>query len=167
MNIFFVNESSQLAAQDLCDKHVVKMVIESAQMLSAAHHINNPGAHYLPDLYKCAFEHHPCTKWVRESNRHYAWLLSHTFSLLSEFTFRYHKVHSTQRLMRLLEHNPCEHNGWVDPPQCMPDQYKDPNNTVRAYRNYYVYEKWYMMEWRYTDTPKWVRDELLNWRKAA
>ena len=61
MNIFKLDESPVVSAKYACDKHVVKMILESAQMLCAVHPEGTAP-------YKRSFYNHPCTKWVRESN---------------------------------------------------------------------------------------------------
>ena len=66
MNIFVTDEDPVKSAQTLCDKHVVKMVLESAQMLSTAWRQWDPEASEERGLYKAAHPNHPCTKWVYE-----------------------------------------------------------------------------------------------------
>ena len=88
MNIFAVDNDPKIAAQQLCDKHVVKMILESAQMLCAV--FPNGDAPY-----KRAFYNHPCTKWARESVENYEWLLNHAYAMCQEYTRRYGKVHKS------------------------------------------------------------------------
>ena len=86
MNIFVVNDDPKVAAQNLCDKHVVKMILESAQMLCSA--FKNGEAPY-----KRSYYNHPCTKWARESQVNYEWLLTHAYELCEEYLLRYGKIH--------------------------------------------------------------------------
>ena len=88
MNIFAVDADPKIAAQQLCDKHVVKMILESAQMLCAV--FPNGDAPY-----RRAFYNHPCTKWARESAENYEWLLDHAYAMCQEYTRRYGKVHKS------------------------------------------------------------------------
>ena len=60
MNIFVVNKDPVIAAQELCDKHIVKMILESAQMLCASFEQGTAP-------YKRTHYNHPCTKWIRKS----------------------------------------------------------------------------------------------------
>ena len=88
MNIFVVDYDPNKSAQDLCDKHVVKMILETAQMLCAAHPIGTAP-------YKATHLKHPCTLWVARSIDNYEWLLTHGYALCREYTARYGKRHKT------------------------------------------------------------------------
>ena len=139
MNIFYLHENPQVAASYMYNKHVVKMILESAQMLCTAHH--HYGNHDVP--YKQAHYNHPSTIWARESRNHYYWLYLHMMALGDEYTRRYGKIHSTiHKCEDVLRNHP---EGMPDlpfrqPPQCMPDEYKCAS-PVQAYWNYYIGEK--------------------------
>ena len=140
MNIFYLDEDPFKAAKVQYNKHVVKMILESAQMLCAAHHVlGNPDD--VP--YKLAHKNHPSTVWVRENSLHYDWLYSHMIGLGLEYTYRYGKVHkSIVKCLKPLQKHPenIPHEPFEQPPQCMPDEYKD-KCSVQAYWNYYIGEK--------------------------
>ena len=90
MNIFYLHRDPVIAAKVQYNKHVVKMILESAQMLCTAHH------HYDEDTdvpYKKAHYNHPSTIWTRESDEHYMWLFDHMCALGKEYTKRYGKIH--------------------------------------------------------------------------
>ena len=105
MNIFVTDPSPTLSAQVLPDKHVVKMPLESCQMLAIVcsekwghgygeiHKTN--GEPYKTD--KGAFRGHPCTIWANESNINAWWLVAHAMALCEEYTHRYGKVHSCEK----------------------------------------------------------------------
>ena len=165
MNIFFLDKRPDDCAEMHCDKHVVKMILESAQMLSTAHRVlDEDDAH--PDLYKIAHKNHPSTIWTRSSKQHYDWLFRLFRMLSAEYSIRFglindsrdvFKVHKTwDKLGKILEIAPknIEDRGWVDPPQCMPDYCKD-DDVVRAYRNYYILEKNNFAVWKHSGTPEW------------
>jgi hypothetical protein len=160
MNIFYLSNCPQEAAEAHNDKHCVKMILESAQMLSTAHRELDGD---VPDiLYKSTHKNHPSTIWVRSSKQHYDWLFRLFRMLSAEYSIRYSehnfKVHKTwDKLGKLLETAPknIKDNGWVDPPQCMPDHCKD-DDVVRAYRNYYILEKKHFAVWKHSNTPKWM-----------
>ena len=140
MNIFYLDKCPVKAAEYQYNKHVVKMVLESAQMLCSAHHMcGNP-----EDIpYKQAHINHPCTKWVRESELHYKWLYDHMIALGKEYTNRYSKQHLTITKCKIpLLKSPAwiPFAYWKQPPQAMPDEYKD-NCSIKAYWNYYIGEK--------------------------
>tara|TARA_R100000734_G_scaffold3738_1_gene3322 strand:+ start:85 stop:567 length:483 start_codon:yes stop_codon:yes gene_type:complete len=140
MNIFYLHRDPKKAARYQYNKHVVKMILESAQMLCTAHH------HYDEDTdvpYKKAHYNHPSTKWVRKSNEHYDWLYSHMLELGNEYTKRYGREHlSITKCKWILWERPygIPSNGFMQPPQAMPDEYKDPC-SVQAYWNYYIGDK--------------------------
>ena len=82
MNIFYLHDDPRLAASYVYDKHKVKMILESAQMLCTAHHVFDNG-HNVP--YKQAHLNHPSTIWVRDNTHHYYWLYEHMLALGNEY----------------------------------------------------------------------------------
>jgi len=160
MNIFFVDRDPRLAAEYLCDKHVVKMILESAQLLSTAHRILD-GNEAPEQLYKIAHKNHPSNIWVRSGVDQYNWTFNNWCFMLQEYYYRYEKIHKSDRLREFLFLTPKNINYdslWNDPPQCMPIQYKT-NDVVEAYRNYYRGEKSKFAKWKKREIPKWF---LLN-----
>jgi|TARA_Y100000593_G_scaffold83638_1_gene157833 hypothetical protein len=151
MNIFVVDKDPKRSAQELCDKHVVKMILESAQMLCAV--FPNGDAPY-----KRAFYNHPCTKWARESKENYKWLLDHANAMCGEYTRRYGKIHKSSDIIKWCGFNYDKLNlpskGLTPFAQAMPEQYKN-NCAVAAYRAYYNGEKAYFATWRTRKTPDW------------
>lgn len=168
MNIFVVEEDPVESAKALCDKHVVKMILESAQMLSTAHRIldgkkiittekNRKKTSYVLEstkrndlLYRASHINHPCTIWCRESGANYNWLHKHLVALCEEYTARYHKIHKTQQigLVDFLSQAPSNMKKIELTPfaQAMPEQYKS-TNAVVAYRKYYINEKANIAQW--------------------
>jgi hypothetical protein len=177
MNIFVLDNNPIVAARLQCDKHVVKMIVESAQMLSTAHRVldgqlsveNVNGRSkkvYKLDsqlgsvLYKVAHANHPCTLWVTESSANYAWLYLHFIALCDEYTYRYDKIHKTDTLLRkpLKAHPKNIKNGLLTPfalamkaePQCIVE------DSVQSYRNFYKTKKdRFKMAWTKRDAPEW------------
>ena len=169
MNIFYLDNHPDDAAEMHCDKHCVKMILEYAQMLSTAHRELDGN---VPDiLYKSTHKNHPSTIWTRSSKQHYDWLFRLFRMLSAEYSIRFglitdtndtFKVHkSWEKLGKLLETAPknIEDNGWVDPHKCMPDSCKD-DDVVTAYRNYYIQEKKSFAKWKYTNKPKWFVENM-------
>ena len=141
MNIFYLHEDPKVAASYFYDKHKVKMILECAQMLCTAHHVYGNGDN-VP--YKKAHLNHPSTIWVRSSVHHYNWLYDHMLALGKEYTARYNKHHLTiSKCREALMYPPSSmaDNGFEEPPQCMPDEYKVDGDSVTAYWNYYEKEK--------------------------
>jgi hypothetical protein len=168
MNIFVVDSDPEIAATNLCDKHVVKMIVEGCQMLSTIHRM---GASHIVfagqvDLYKMAFENHPCTIWARETTANYMWLARHTLELCMQYELRYKKIHKCYDMAFWFTiHLPARvPYGKLTPfAQAMPDIYKN-ENAVVAYRNYYIFEKSRFAKWKFTDCPNWYTEGIKNVR---
>ena len=152
MNIFVLDTYPAFCAAYHCDKHVVKMIVESAQLLSNAHHIHS--SIHAKDLYKPTHLKHPCSVWAAESSDNYEWLWNLLFDLLNEYERRYGRTHKTKQLMVTLDKNPCPY-GIITPfPQVMPVRYKRAEHeVVTAYRTYYFHEKKFA-NWR-LGAPDW------------
>ena len=179
MNIFALDSNPVKAAQLQCDKHVVKMIVESAQMLSTSHRILDGNlisklsksekrlSKYweLPDsreeiLYKAVHVHHPCTLWTMQSNNNYIWHWIHFAALCDEYTYRYGKIHATDILLReKLKNLPInipigyltKHElAMKSNPECIT------NNTIESYRNYYrTKSDKFKMIWTNREIPDW------------
>lgn len=154
MNRFVLHEDPKTAAKHHCDKHVVKMIIEEAQMLSTVHRMYGYEG---DELYKATHAKHPCTVWASESRENYEWAYSLLTELCGEYTLRYNKIHKTSRLLELLWSVPA---GIPDVPmtpipQAMPDDVKIDGEPIKAYRNYYIVHKSRFAVWRYTEAPDW------------
>jgi hypothetical protein len=138
MNIFFLDWNPHQAAKYHCDKHVVKMILECAQLLYSAHWVLTPSR--VPEsAYKKTHINHPCSIWVRESIENYEWLCELAIALCSEYTYRYGKIHKTQKHIEWLIRNPP----FDIPPVhktpvrlAMPDEYKI-EDPIESYRLFY------------------------------
>ena len=182
MNIFFLLRGPEQAAKEHVDKHVVKMIVEYAQLLSTAHRmldgiewtdyskngrkikryrLENPNKEKV--VYKACHYNHPSAVWVRENKLHYQWLYNLFKKLGHEYTHRYGKVHSTNLLLnQLLEEAPNNIPviDWKDPPPAM-KHYPDcivPGDSLQSYKNYYIVAKAYFAKWSKRDTPKWFTE---------
>ena len=162
MNIFAVNEDPRLAALQLPDKLIPKMIVESAQMLSTAHRVlDGDEKADAKGLYKKAYENHPSTIWVREDAMNYWWLWMHALTLCQEYRWRFTDesgvgVHKTERVINALQELPLnipteKDTSWEvlqDLPLCMPDQYKQGSNhhihTTESYQQFVTQDKPYM-----------------------
>lgn len=151
MNIFVLSEDPIQAARDQCNKHVVKMVIETAQLLSTAMFINHIDCKLLP--YEPTHIHHPSTLWTAQTLDNAAWLLSHGFALAEEYTKRYNKVHKSQAAIenveRFINGDPTKHTPFA---LAMPHEWKS-DDAVQSYRAYYIAEKSRFAKWRPRAAP--------------
>ena len=160
MNLFFLHPNPRKCARWHCNKHVVKMLLESCQLLYTAHWVFAAQAGLdTPDLtdapmtvsskqagYKPTHRNHPCGRWVRASLSHYLWLCQLAAELVREYRFRYGatKVHACEaHVVWLTSHTPAGllDNGWSSPPSAMPEAFRISANTVRNYRHFYATAK--------------------------
>jgi len=159
LNIFYLHKDPRIAAEMQTDKHVVKMVLESAQLLCTAHRVID-GEHYIDsssgrrlqrwkhptydnELYKATHFNHPCSLWLRESIDNYRWLYNHFEALSNEYTKRFGKIHKSWReLGAILFFSPenISKQSFTNPALAMPNEYKC-GDPVQSYRNYYEAEK--------------------------
>lgn len=152
MNIFVLDSDPAVAAQSVCDKHVNKMVVETAQLLCAA--FPQGAAPYRRTHYN-----HPCAIWTRSSYANFVWLALHGLALADEFEYRYGKVHKSRGVILWC----LEHLSEADVPQgdltpfaqAMPDAYKRAD-AVEAYRTYYRQGKAEIARWaKNRPAPEW------------
>jgi hypothetical protein len=155
VNIFVLDESPRVAAEYHCDKHVVKMIVETAQILSTTHHVLD-GEEAVPGIYKKTHANHPCCVWARESSENYSWLLSLGFYLAGEYKTRYKKTHKTSQVLDTLSSFPSHlPSGSLTPfALAMPEQYVT-EDAVQSYRGFYIGEKARFAKWKYTEAPAW------------
>jgi hypothetical protein len=158
MNIFYLHENPTLSAKAMTNKHIVKMIIEAAQLLSTAHRVLDGypvkkgrwTTYLLEDkqrndtLYKSTHYNHPCAVWVRESFENYYWLYKHFLALCQEYRNRYGKIHESEnKLGHILRRYPesMKKKKFTPPALAMPEEYKVEGDPVQSYRNYYEAEK--------------------------
>ena len=160
MNIFYFDKCPVKSAEAQPDKMLVKMPLETAQMLCTAHRVLD-GDDYADSvgLYKTAYKNHPCTVWARQSSGNYEWLYTHFLALGMEYTYRYGKQHAsiTKLAKPLMQFPKNIHQGDMTPlAQAMPDEYKD-DDPIVAYRNYVIHEKHYAQWNKNREQPIWWR----------
>ena len=185
MNIFYLHENPIQNAKWHIDKHIVKMPIEYAQLLSTAHRLLD-GEMYLGKtangrnikrwrldderediLYKASHINHPSAIWVRESIENYYQMFKLYMATLAEFTNRYGKIHGSSKpsiaLIRPPSNIPMVKGTQL--PQCMPEICKVKNNPILAYRNYYIVEKNSFASWKNREIPEWfqTKDIMTTW----
>jgi hypothetical protein len=137
----------------MVDKHVVKMPLEHAQMLSTAVRMSGIDAGY-----KITHKNHPCSIWVRESVANFLYLIELTFSINEEWKERYDHTHD-MKAWEVIKSLPVPN--LPDIPmtpfaQAMPDEYKNPD-AVEAYRAYYNGAKQHIASWKHQETPPWFK----------
>ena len=157
MNIFFLDTTAQKCAEQLCDKHVVKMTTETVQIISTAYFLLTG----IQGVYKPTHKHHPCVIWATKSFDNFGWLCAYAMFLGQEYNKRYNKKHlAWSKLQTWLKTSALTivafpNTGWTNPPQCMPEQYRQPD-VVQAYRAYYIGEKLKFAKWNFSKKPEWL-----------
>lgn len=161
MNIFVLHWNTRQCAQMHCNKHVIKMILESCQLLCSAWHMIDPCHEIYQPCYKLTHKNHPCSIWVRQSTGNYKWLCSLAIELCYEYTYRYGKIHKSQPFIESLSDHvpPIENNEMTQMPLAMPTQYKT-DDAVLSYRHYYIEEKKSLHNWTgkfgSRDIPDWI-----------
>ena len=157
MNIFHLDKNPIKCALYHCDKHVVKMILETSQMLSTAYQ-KHAGEN--DSLYKSAYPNHPMTLWVGETYKNFGWTLLLGEALGFQYTHRYNKRHKSMRIIDYFFKN----LDWKDkipkgeqtsPPLCMPDEFKC-DDHVQSYKNYYINKKKSFAKYTNISTPEFM-----------
>jgi hypothetical protein len=173
MNIFFLHVDPKVAAEAHCDKHVVKMLLESTQLLWTAWHILNEGATPPDDApttkagargYRLTHKNHPCAIWARARRANYLWLCALAAALADEYHYRYPAAagpHACEAHVAWLTANPPRSlllGAMTAPPLAMPAEFKISRDPVKSYRAFYVGSKGARGLLTYTrrPQPEWI-----------
>ena len=179
MNIFYIHTDPKICAEWAVDSHCVKMILESAQLLSTAHRMLD-GVQYIdassgrkikrwrlsdarePVLYSATHINHPSAVWARESNNNYNWLWCYLDEHCREYTHRYGKIHKVESsglkgMLACLPNNiPVGYK--TQPPSAMDTKYIISEDAVENYRNYYKYGKAHLHKWKNRRPPSWIME---------
>jgi hypothetical protein len=181
VNIFYLHETPKTCAEMHCDRHVLKMIIEYAQLMSTAHRVLDGEEYYalsangrkikrwrMSDskyengLMKASHVHHPSNVWVRQSRHNYMWLNQMWNYLLLEYTHRYGKRHACADRMEVLYAWPenIPDVPFTPPTPAMPDECKIANNSLASYHKYYIEKKVRFARWTNREAPLWFQNEI-------
>lgn len=171
MNIFFLSMDPTRAAQWHCDKHVVKMILESTQLLWTTQHVVLGDRLDLTDApttktgargYRPTHRNHPCAIWARATVANYKWLCALAAALVAEYHYRYPAAgpHACEpHLAWLQDHPPPLPEGSLTwPALAMPPEYKISPNPTACYRAYYIGAKMDFLTYTHRDLPPWLTD---------
>ena len=176
MNIFYLDNNPKICAEYHVDKHVVKMIVEYAQLLSTAHRVvdgyplieKNAIGHklvryYCDDhrdliLYKSTHVNHPSAIWVRQSRANYEWLYSLFLELLNEYTYRYGKKHASNSLVAALSMAPIKipNIPFTQPTPAMDMEFIITEDSIASYRKYYAEAKSDLIKYTKRPVPEWL-----------
>jgi hypothetical protein len=152
MNIFILHTDPIKCAQMHADVHVVKMILETAQMLCSVHESG-----LAP--YRRTHFNHPCTIWARTTDSNYRWLLALGDALCKEYTYRYGRRHKSQDVIEWCRENePSLPAGPITAfARAMPEECKR-STVTDSYRTFYRYKRDNGMELRYSkrSVPKFL-----------
>ena len=179
MNIFYIDKDPKLCAEWSVNSHCVKMILESAQLLSTAHRVLD-GVEYIDassgrkikrwrlsdaretELYSATHINHPSAVWARESNNNYNWLYCYLYEHCKEYTHRYGKVHKIEQsnLLNMLSVTPnnIPVTHFQQPPSAMDTKYIISEDAVTNYRNYYKVGKAHLHKWKDRQPPAWIME---------
>lgn len=178
VNIFYIHTDPIIAAQQMVDRHVVKMILETAQLLSTAHRVLDGRMVVVPNengrkmkrwvlsddretkLYVATHINHPSAIWCRETSANYQWLYWHFIALLDEYTHRYGKIHKCDSMKSVLSDLPksIKHSGFTPPTPAMDEQYVVPGDSLASYMKYYKYGKQHLHVWTNRTPPEWITE---------
>ena len=190
MNLFYLDEDLDKCAEYHIDKHVGKMQLEAAQLLTTALWVDKYIGHVprkltseelgvLKDVkrstppinervftrYLCTHENHPSAIWVRSSLEHYYWTINYVNALNQETMFRGNKSHaSCAEVNKMPEPTRLPNVGWTTPTLAMPDELKS-DDAVASYRKFYMLDKWPFADWKVRGKPHWWDDDFVEQQK--
>lgn len=154
MNVFILDYDLEWNVSYYVDKHVVKMILETTQILSTVNRLKG-----LEEGYKPTHIHHPCVKWACESSMNYLYLKQLVYHIINEWRYRFnhskYESHKCEYVLMTLSMPEFDSDYMTEPPQCMPSYCKVPNNVVAGYRNYYINEKQKIAKWTGREVPSW------------
>jgi hypothetical protein len=186
MNLFYLDHDLDKCAEYHIDKHVGKMQLEAAQLMTTTlwvdkylgfiprkltseelgvineHKRNEPSidnrvfTRYLP-----THINHPCAIWARSSLEHHYWIACYVNALNSETVYRGNKPHaSCDEVNRMPEPLNLPDKGWSKPALAMPDELKS-DDVIASYRKFYMLDKGPFASWKVRGKPDWWDDELV------
>ena len=186
MNVFIFDSDHKKRAEMHCQQHLPKLILEQVQLMSAAHRMidgkvvegvspngRKRKEYKLSDpkmnevVYAASHTGHPCTLYTKETVDNYIWIWEHTKALADEYTYRTGKVHKSWIDLGQVLSNPprgLTATGLTEPPQCMPEQYKEAGDAVQGYRNYFNAEKQILQnrpaDWGCRPVPYWFERKI-------
>lgn len=190
MNVFYLDHNTAFAAKALVDKHIVKMPLETVQLLSTAHRIldgqeitithngRNKKRYVLSCekrnemLYQASHINHPSAVWCRQNRSNYRWLAHYLIDMCFEYHARYGRHFKffenglVDELLNFPENLP--EGEFTQPPPAMPEHYKVQGDAIESYRRYYAGDKWRFAKWKHNTIPSWLFTSMKKaWRDNA
>lgn len=193
MNLFYLDKDLEKCAQYHVDKHVSKMILESAQIictnLTVDHlfgdlpgKLNSEQNKKLSDfrkeqkelpqedrlfMYLPTMQNHPSTIWARSSLENFYWTHCYAHALAEEYRYRYGKAHKSfwDVINKMPEPKHMVDRGFTAFGLAMPDDLKDYDNPIESYRMYYMLDKATFASWKHRDKPDWWQEDVADYEK--
>lgn len=158
MNIFILHSDAKENAKLYSDKHIIKMILESTQILCTVSHLKGIDAPY-----KSTHENHPCVKWVLQSESHWDMLVNMVRGLNDEYKFRYNKTnnHKSFDVMEKLIKPKFDRKEATGKFFAVVDEVKFLGlvDTIKEYRKYYKYKfNTIKMTYKNRDIPEFIKE---------
>lgn len=153
MNIFYFDEDVDTCARYHCDAHVIKMILESAQILCTVSWM-----HEIPAPYRPTHQKHPCVIWSNESMANWLWLKDLARALNQEYQYRFNHInnHRSYNVIQSLIEPPLPFIGLTKRPQVMPAEHQN-TSPVKAYCRYFAHCKSHLAKWTKRPVPEWYQ----------
>lgn len=151
MNIFILDNDMIKNVEAYNDKHIVKMILESAQILSTVVRLNG-----IDEGYKITHKNHPCVKWANKSLDNWLYLKKLTKVMHKEWQYRYNHIkhHKSFDVVSNLSIPNLPKIGITEFVSCVPDECKV-GSVVDNYRKYYIEHKAHLAKWTKREVPTW------------
>ena len=153
MNLFVIDYSPEESAKYVCDRHCIKMCLETAQLLCIPFQLQGIEAPY-----KLTHKNHPVAIWVRETVENFQWAADYGFAICKEYAARYGRTHKCEQIIQWCDDNlnrlSFSKTGLTAFAQAMPEMYQNAD-AVQAYRDYYRLEKQHLHQWK-RNRPTWI-----------
>ncbi len=153
MNIFVLDKDIKKCAEYMVDKHIVKMITETSQILSLVYYYTGQ-----PEkaIYRKIHMNHPCSIWARQSLSNWLWLKKLGLAMYEEYKYRYgNRQHKAGEAIKKFDEPLLPKGILTNTPLCMPDKYKT-DDVVQSYRAYYNGEKRHIFKWTGRKVPYWI-----------
>lgn len=109
VNFFYLDQDPKKCAKYYCNKHIIKIPIEIAQILSKVHHELNSNIDF-SKIYKNSIVVNNSIgpyQWIKESYDNYIWACKLGLELINQYKLRYNKEnHKTEIILLFLFNNP-------------------------------------------------------------
>jgi hypothetical protein len=163
MQLFILDYEPCVSAQMMSDCHIIKMCLETAQILSSVRF--NKGFEHNEIIPKPYNTKHPVITAI-DNQEKINWLLDYNRAIHSEYVYRFNKHHAYFKLIEFYEHLRDNSIKYYDKSKLnFARDFKDFTTTktdlIESFREYYKMKKSIIKRWKYTkrSEPEWMKRE--------